>query len=96
MIELPSANLRLPIEEVELPPSTFTPIPMETLDWEKVHAEMRGIELKLARVKLLFWRCFDDLKKIEDENEDEGRGRFSTSSAGRPNPDHGCWGVTAR
>jgi hypothetical protein len=43
------------IEEEELPPSTFTPIPVETLDWETVHAQMGGIELKLARIKLAWW-----------------------------------------
>lgn len=51
----------------ELPASTFTPIPLETLDWEAVHAQMRAIELKLARIKVLFAASFSSIDNLQSE-----------------------------
>jgi hypothetical protein len=36
------------VVEDQLPPSDYTPIPLETTDWDEMHEAMAAIERKLA------------------------------------------------
>ncbi len=75
----------IPVEE--LPPSTFTPVAVETLDWDKTQAEMRGIELKLARIKL-DWLAMITSPRMDTDfhGQEDQESAFHPCPSVAPNP----------